>query len=152
MKILKVCTFSALLLFSVSQLKAQKNPPINEPNYNKPTLFADLPASIPVQTTELDQLLAVDQGHPISTKLGSFAVAGPVISKAEQPDGSVTSVTVKITGRNGAFLNIARTGTGNDVRYRGRIISKDHKDSYELVNENGQYYLKKSTFYELVNE
>ena len=59
----------------------------------------------------------------------------------------------KLFGDLGARLIFTKlTDPNNSVKYIGRIISLKHGDSYEIISENDQYYLKKKGIYELMTE
>ena len=80
-----------------------------------------------------------------------FRIAGQVVSKAD--DQNSTSVVVRMTNRPGARLIFTKlTDPNNSVKYIGRIISLKHGDSYEIISENDQYYLKRKEFMNLMTE
>jgi hypothetical protein len=125
---------------------------VNEPDYNKPKLFGDLPERINFDPTVLSALLNTQVGQSINLAVTPmFRISGQVVSKAD--DQNSTSVVVRLTNRPGARLIFTKlTDPNNSVKYIGRIISLKHVDSYEIVSENDQYYLKKKGIYELMTE
>ena len=125
---------------------------MNEPHYNKPKLFGDLPERINFDPTVLSALLNTQVGQSINLAVTPvFRISGQVVSKAD--DQNSTSVVVRLTNRPGARLIFTKlTDPNNSVKYIGRIISLKHGDSYEIISENDQYYLKKKGIYELMTE
>lgn len=156
MKNLKLAGFclAMLLCYATSAQKV----PLNEPDYNKPLLFADLPDKIPVEVSYLKNLLANsnDIGKDVQFKLpGSSKVDnfnGKVISVAGKETGA-SSVVIRSSNFNGATLSISEVTLENGtVAYRGHIISMQHGDLLELQQIDGQYYFVKRKFYDLINE
>src|SRR4029078_13589983 len=78
---LVLCTiFSCITILTQAQ---EKPIPINEPNYNKPKLFQNLPERITVDISTLESIFSADQGRPANIN----------ISAGIQLQGSVTSKT-----------------------------------------------------------
>jgi hypothetical protein len=125
---------------------------INEPDYNKPKLFGDLPERINFDPTVLTALLNTKVGQSISLAVTPcFTISGQVVSKAD--DKNSNSVVVTLTNRPGARLIFTKlTDPNNSIKYIGRIISLKHGDGYEFISENDQYYLKKKGIYDLMTE
>jgi len=125
---------------------------VNEPDYNKPKLFGDLPERINFDPTVLSALLNTQVGQSINLAVTPlFRISGQVVSKSD--DQNSTSVVVRLINRPGARLIFTKlTDPNNSVKYIGRIISLKHGDSYEIISENDQYYLKKKGIYELMTE
>ena len=125
---------------------------VNEPDYNKPKLFGDLPERINFNPTILSALLNTKVGQSINLAVTpGFSISGQVVSKAD--DQNSTSVVVRLVNRPGARLIFTKlTDPNNSVKYIGRIISLKHGDSYEIISENNQYYLKKRGINELMTE
>jgi hypothetical protein len=125
---------------------------VNEPDYNKPKLFGDLPERINFDPTVLYPLFKTKVGQSVSvTVTPRFSISGQVVSKAD--DQHSASVVVRLTNRPGARLIFTKlTDPNNSIKYIGRIISLKHGDSYEIISENDQYYLKKKGIYELMTE
>jgi len=126
--------------------------PINEPDYNKPKLFADLPDRVDFNPNNLSNLFELQVGQSVNLPISSdFTFSGLVVSKSNDPKSS--SVVIRSTNRVGARLVFTKVSdTDNTIKYIGRIISLQHGDSYEIVFENNQYYLKKKGLYDLINE
>ena len=156
MKNLKVAAFSVCITFcsvcAVAQNIQNRSVSVNEPDYNKPKLFGDLPERINFNPTVLCALLNTKVGQSISLPVTpGFSISGQVVSKAD--DQKSTSVVVRLTNRPGARLIFTKlTDPNNSVKYIGRIISLKHADSYEIISENDQYYFKKKGIYDLMTE
>ena len=156
MKNLKVVAFSVCITFcsicAIAQKIQNRSVSVNEPDYNKPKLFGDLPERINFDPTVLSALLNTQVGQSINLAVTSvFRISGQVVSKAD--DQNSTSVVVRLINRPGARLIFTKlTDPNNSVKYIGRIISLKHGDSYEIISENDQYYLKKKGIYELMTE
>jgi hypothetical protein len=156
MKNLKLAAFSVFVTFcstcSIAQNIQNRSVSVNEPDYNKPKLFGDLPERINFDPTVLSALLNTQVGQPISVTVAhGFSISGQVVSKADDQNSS--SMVVRLTNRPGARLIFTKlTDASNSIKYIGRMISLKHGDSYEIISENGQYYLKKRGIYELMTE
>jgi hypothetical protein len=156
MKNLKLAAISVCITFcsvySIAQNIQNRSVSANEPDYNKPKVFGDLPERINFDPTVLSALLNTQVGQSINLAVTPmFRISGQVVSKAD--DQNSTSVVVRLTNRPGARLIFTKlTDPNNSVKYIGRIISLKHVDSYEIVSENDQYYLKKKGIYELMTE
>jgi hypothetical protein len=156
MKNLMLAAFSVLMIFcstcSTAQNIRNRSVSVNEPDYNKPKLFGDLPERINFDTTVLSPLLNTQVGQSISvTVTHGFSISGQVVSKAD--DQNSTSVVVRLTNRPGARLIFTKLiDANNSIKYIGRIISLKHGDSYEIISENGQYCLKKKGINDLITE
>jgi len=126
--------------------------PINEPDYNKPKLFADLPDRVNFNPDNLSTLLDQQVGQSVNIPISSdFNFSGQVVSKSDDPRSA--SVVIRSTNRVGARLVFTKvTDADNTIKYIGRIISLQHSDSYEIVSENNQYYFKKQGLYDLIAE
>jgi biopolymer transport protein ExbD len=93
MKYLQLSGLCLLLSFICVTTSAQNSIPVNEPDLNKPKLFANLPDKIPVDIITLQNLLNAETGKDVSLKLGQNALSsfnGKVVSKAD--DNSIHSV------------------------------------------------------------
>jgi len=136
----------------MAQNVQSRSVPINEPDYNKPKLFGDLPERINFDPAHLSVLFKTQVGQSISVSVTpAFTISGQVVSKAE--DANSRSVVVRLANRPGARLIFTKlTSQNNFVKYIGRIISMKHGDSYEIASENDQYFLKKKGIYELMTE
>lgn len=128
--------------------------PLNEPDYNKPKLFSDLPEKLTVNLTNMETLLSLFVGASVNTTIANgFPLIGTVVSKSNPTDATVKSVVIKSRTRQGAVLTFTRiTAADGAVSYIGRIISKDAGDAFQIVKESGQYVLRKQGLYDLMNE
>ena len=154
-----LCTLAISVCVTLSSITAfaqQQRIPINEPDYNKPRLFQNLPDFIPVTIDRLNALLNTELSRPVNTNLSEKAelpFAGQVVSRVSKEGNKIQSVVVKSSNFNGATLTILKiTAEDGTVTYSGRLISFQHGDAYVLKNEDGHYSLVKKDFYELVNE
>ncbi len=150
--VLSVCCILCHLLTSAQMKNVPIKVPINEPDYNKPKLFADLPDRVDFNPNNLSNLFELQVGQSVNLPISSdFTFSGLVVSKSNDPKSS--SVVIRSTNRVGARLVFTKVSdTDNTIKYIGRIISLQHSDSYEIVFENNQYYLKKKGLYDLINE
>lgn len=129
-------------------------PPVNEPEYNKPAVFADLPERSPLRTADAERLLNLPVGASVNTLLApGLSLRGTVVSKSNPKDVAVQSVVVKLTGRGGAALTFTRIRNADgSFIYRGRLLGKSAGDALEIVREGSAYVLRKRGYYDLVNE
>lgn len=130
--------------------------PLNEPNYNKPKLFQNLPDNIPVSMDNITNLFGSPTGRSVSLNLSDrspFQFEGDVVSSVSKYENTIQSVVIRSTNYNGARLTISRlTDENGNISYTGRIISMQHGDLYELKKINDEYMLVKRNFYDLINE
>ena len=158
MNYLNLYGFSLSFIFCCATGFAQNRATINEPDYNKPTLFTNFPDKIPVDSNELKSLFShtATKGKEVHVrfmdrKLPGFN--GKIISATSKYNNTLHSVVVSSTRFNGATLTVsASTTTDGTVRYSGRIVSFQHGDLYVLQKEEEKYFLIKKKFHELVNE
>jgi hypothetical protein len=152
MKKLKAIAFCVLLSIACIRLSAQTNIPLNEPDYNKPQIFSDLPQQMVLQTAEAERLFNLRAGDPVKAQLASqFLIIGTVVSNGGNK--SNRTIIVKIPARNNAILTLTRVSTPEGVvRYTGRIMSRSNGDAYEIKNENSQFVFNKINLYDLINE
>jgi hypothetical protein len=154
LKIIAICSFFSLSYFYSG---AQENlPRINEPDYNKPKLFDDLPQKMNLTISDMESLFDLSVGTPVLAKLtNNFHFKGTIVSKSGNAETAVRSVVIKSTTntRQNAVLTFTKISNGEGgYTYRGRIISKESIDAYEIIKENGQYILQKKNYYEMVRE
>ncbi len=155
MKYLKNGAFCVLLslccLCSTAQ-KDQFRPPVNEPDYHKPRLFADLPERMDLSISVMATLLDMPLGTSIATRAtNKFPFNGTVVSRAQ--DKTAKSVVVRLSNRYGATLTFTRINNADGtLSYLGRIISLKHGDAYDIVQEAGQLILQKKGLYDLISE
>jgi hypothetical protein len=148
--VLTIC-LALISLSGKAQLQA-KSLPLNEPNYNRPKLFVDLPDSLSFNPSDFSNLFEAKAGERVNIPIATGAgFSGQVISKSEKPKS--TSIVIGLINRPGARLIFTKvTDENNLIKYLGRIISLKHGDSYEIVEENNKYYFKKKGIYDLMNE
>lgn len=139
-------------LISTAQEIQKKAVPLNEPDYNKPKLFGDLPDRVDFNPGNFSNLFELQVGQSVNIPISpGFTFNGQVVSKSEAP--TATTVVIGLANRPGARLIFTRvTDENNSIKYLGRIISIKHGDSYEIVSENNRYYFKKKGIYELMSE
>jgi hypothetical protein len=149
---------SFISLSAFSQTQGQGAPPVNEPDYNKPKLFAAYPEKIPVNLTIVNNMLSASLGATVDMNIAeggtaSFRFAGEVVSTASKYDNRITSVVVRSTNFPGARLSINKIQTDDgNVKYTGRLISRQYGDVYELQSINNKFVLVKRAYYDIVNE
>ena len=158
MNYLKLSGPGLLFLLCCATGFAQNGATINEPDNNKPALFANFPDKIPVSIDELKSLFSNDAARGkdaavnfADKKLPGFN--GKLVSVSSKYNNSIRSVVIRSTHFNGATLTLSSsTTTDGAARYTGRIISFQHGDLFVLQKENEQYYLIKKKYHELINE
>jgi hypothetical protein len=150
--VLGLCCFCSVLCSSAQTGRSSTKVPLNEPDYNKPKLFADLPDRVDFDPKSFSNLFALQVGQSADVPISSdFNFSGQVVSRSDDPNS--VSVVIRSTNRVGARLVFTKvTNADNTVKYIGRIISLQHGDSYEIVSENNQYYFKKKGLYDLISE
>lgn len=150
---LKNCVAGAFLLLCSFLAQAQDQKfPINDPDRNKPKLFADLPQKMEARISEMQNLFRHKVGAVISMQLSEqFLFEGSIVSKAEDPQ--VKSVVIRSTNRPGAVLSFSRTQHADgSEKFVGMIISRNNADAYEITKEKGHYVFIKKDLYDLMNE
>ena len=158
MKNLRLYAVCVSILFMGAQAFAQNNvtPPFNEPDYNKPLLFAHLPSKIAINLQYIDPLFNAQVGTVVDMSFsdnGSFRFDGKVVTATSKLNGSVQKLMIKSSNYNGANFLITKTiRTDGTIQYHGRILSFKYGDFYELQKDKTGYYLQKKNFYDLVNE
>lgn len=157
MKILKTSALGVLLSVCMIQAAAQqdtKKLPISQYDYNKPKLFKDLPDRINVPLKNFDAVFDSEVGKTVNLAFASnFPFSGTVVSKAEDAGAGVKSIVITSTNKVGATLAISRIiNEDNTITYRGRMMSFNHGDAYEIASENGSYYFIKKGLYDLLDE
>jgi hypothetical protein len=155
MKFQRTSAFVALLTLCYWHSSAQvSTPPVNEPNYNKPKIFTDLPDNLTINLSRLEALLQLPVGSPVNTIIATgFGLQGTVISKSNPSDASVRSVVIKSGSRQQATLTFTRiTKQDGSITYIGRMLSKDAGDALEIVNEGDHYVIRKRGLYDMINE
>lgn len=155
MKILK--NYAVLALLTVCSLYASaqgSTPPINEPDYNKPKIFSDLPETMTLQLAGVEAILNSPVGTQVNTTIAAnFQLTGIVVSRSSGKEAAIKSVVIRSTNRNGATLTISRiTKQDGSISYIGRMISKGSGDALEVVKEGNEYIIRKKNYYDLINE
>lgn len=156
MKTLKSIAICALLGLIYFHSEAQEAVRINQPDYNKPKLFADLPQKMNVTLSDMESLFDLSVGAPVKAKLtNSFYLKGTIVSKSGTAETAVRSVVIKSTSKTwqGAVLTFTKIRKDDgSYSYKGRIMSRESIDAYEITKENGQYVLQKKNYYEMIAE
>jgi len=148
---------ACITLFSLYAAAQEPKFVLNEPNYNKPRLFDNLPELIPVSIDNLNGLVNSKAGVSIHTILSSDAKTAPfegnVVSSVSKYENKVQTVVIRSTNYNGATLYISKVITDDGtIKYNGRLMSLKHGDLYVLQQKNGAFALVKKNFYDAVNE
>lgn len=155
MKCLKTYTLSVLFALFYLQSTAQTaSVPLNEPDYNKPKLFADLPERMNLNLAEAETLFSAAVGASVNKLVTTqLRIQGTVVSVSNAQDPFVKSVVIRSSNRAGAVFTFTRiTNADGSYSFIGRMISMQHSDAYEIVKENGQYMLSKTGLYDLFGE
>ena len=151
MKNLKTGLLALALTFGLTNLSAQ-NYPFTEQDYNKPTLFSDLPSKLSLNLPQVETLLNTTVGTAVQFEIApGFVITGSIVSGTKTP--SVRSVVIRSTNRAGAVCTLTRVQRDNGrTYYLGRIISLKNSDAFEVVTEGNGYALEKRHIYELMSE
>jgi hypothetical protein len=144
---------SVLLLGSISA-SAQNKVPLHEPDYNQPKLFPDVASKFSVDVNALETLLDLPVGATVNFPLTKgFAMGGTVVSKSDPSEPLVRSVVISSNNRHGATMTFTKTrNEDNSYDYIGRILSYKNSDAFDLVKENGIYFLQKKQLYDMLSE
>ncbi len=144
---------------SLFSLYATAQTPVpNEPDYNKPLAFGNLPDFIPVSLSNLNDLINSKTGENIITTFSATAntapFAGTVVSAVSKYDDKVQTVFIKSSNYNGATLYISKVTDSEGVtKYNGRMMTDfKHGDIYILQQKDGGFLLVKKNFYQVINE
>jgi len=121
---------------------------------NKPKLFRNIPDRVPVAATKLFPLISLKAGQVANISFSDkFIFKGTVASAVSKYDGAIQSTVIKSDDYPGATFTISRIkGPDGSITYRGRIVSFQHGDCFELKLENGQFVLVKKSFEQMVND
>ena len=156
MKNLRTTLCVCITLCSFSAFAQKETIPVNEPDMNRPKLFANMPDAIPISTDRLNLLMNTDLSRQVSTDLSErspIRLEGEVVSTATKFNNTLQSVVIRSSNFNGATLTISRlTHPDGTTTFSGRLISFSHGDLYELKKVDQSYVLVKRNFYDLVNE
>jgi hypothetical protein len=152
MKVLQFITICVLFCHCYFYSGAQEKIPINQPDYNKARLFDDIPKKIILKTADMESLFDFSVGSPVIAKFSKdFYLQGAVVSKST--DATVKAIVIKATNRQGAVFTFTKIAKSDGACiYKGRILSRNNSDAFEIVKENDQYVLQKKNYYEIVSE
>lgn len=131
---------------------------INEPDYNKPRQFDNLPEVILVSIDNLNSFVNSKPGVIINTPLSKDAKTAPfegrVISSVSKYEDRVQTVLIKSTNYNGATLYISKVKTEDGtIRYNGRLMTGfQNGDLYVLRQKESGFELVKKNYYDVINE
>jgi hypothetical protein len=154
MKFLNTGFLCLLLFLSAARSAAQIVPHTKDVDVKKPELFRDLPSRMDVNALALAPLLQKEVGDRVMVSLHSgFLFSGIVVSKSAASEVRYKTVVLKATDRPGAAFTITAVRKPDGTyRYSGRLLSLQHSDAFELVEERGQLALEKKELAELVSE
>ena len=154
LRTLAVCVCISLMSLSSFAQSNNGQPPLNEPDYNRPRLFNNLPEKVPFNVNNVSSLFNVSIGAAVDLGLSEtvpFIMNGDVI--ATTSTDKVQKLVIRSSNYAGANMTIIRiTNDDGSVTYRGRIRSFKHGDFYELQKSTEGYVLVKKSFYDLINE
>ena len=142
--------FSCITILTQAQ---EKTIPVNEPNYNKPKLFQNLPERIPVDASTLESLFGVDMNRAANITIAGIHFQGNVSSKTTNDVNQANTVIIGLTNYPGANFTLSKiSNPDGTISYTGRIISFQHGDLFELQKQKDNWVLIKKNFYDLINE
>ncbi|HEX2627687.1 MAG TPA: hypothetical protein VHM26_01705 [Chitinophagaceae bacterium] len=117
---------------------------------DRPKLFQQLPDTLLIRN-DLQDLFTLAEGNSVNKTIAAgFNFQGIVSSRAQLPYRR--SIVIRSANYPGATLSISSVTEGNQQVLRGRIISFNHEDAFEIALLNGNYYFIKTDFARLVNE
>lgn len=154
MKHLKKGFICLSITFTCIFASAQKVVLPKEPNLNKPKLFQHVPDKVSFSVSKLTPLLKMEKGQTTDlTFSDKFIFKGTVVSSVSKYNNAIRSIVVRSADNSGANLVFSQiTNPDGTTYYRGRIISFQHGDCFELKNENGQYFFIKKNLNDMVND
>jgi len=130
--------------------------PVNEPDVNKPKLFANLPNQIPVSINNVNAAgrMSKDAGvQLVAGKKMPVTFNGTIISTTSKYDGAIETTIIRLSDYEGATLTLSTlTDKDGNKTYTGRIISMKHGDVYELQQIDNEYQFVKKDFNLFVHE
>jgi hypothetical protein len=152
MKQLKNCVSAVLFLLCCFSAGAQNQKiPLNEPDHNKPKLFADLPERMEISVAQLESLFRYTPSTKVSVQLSKeLTLEGTVVSTSN--DAAVNSIVIRSSNRDGAVFSFTKSVSKGQTYYLGRVISRAYGDALEIVQEKNRYVLIKKDFYDLIAE
>src|SRR5215218_1634169 len=154
MKPLKASAVIALLTVCYLYSPAQgTTPPVNEPDYNKPKLFSDLPDNLNLRLADMEALLNLPEGAQVNATIANgLTLVGTVVSKSDPADASSKTVVIKSLTRQGATFTFTRIkNDGGSFSYIGRMLSKGSGDALVIAKEGAGYVIRKKGYYEIIN-
>lgn len=102
------------------------------------------------------QLVSTPSGQATKIAFGEGQpgeLNGEVISQVSKYGQAIQSVVIRCAGFDGARLTLSKiTLPDGSIKYTGRIISLQHGDLYQLVEDASGWVLVKRNFYDLINE
>ena len=132
LRTLAVCVCISLMSLSSFAQSNNGQPPLNEPDYNRPRLFNNLPEKVPFNVNNVSSLFNVSIGAAVDLGLSEtvpFIMNGEVI--ATTSTDKVQKLVIRSSNYAGANMTIIRiTNDDGSVTYRGRILSFKHGDVY----------------------
>ncbi len=154
MKYLKPGIICLITISICAVASAQKVPTPRLQSEIKPKLFKNIPDRVPIAAAKLFPLIALKTGQVANISFSDkFIFKGTVASAVSKYDGAIQSTVIKSDDYPGATFTISRVkGTDGSITYRGRIVSFQHGDCFELKTENGQFILIKRNFEDMVND
>ena len=131
-----------VLLLAHSVCKAQAD---------RPKLFQQFPDTLVCRNDLLQNFFSLAEGSSVNTMIApGFTFQGVVSSKAQLPHRQ--SIVIRSANYPGATLSFSSVTESGQQVLRGRIISFNHADAFEITFFNGHYYFIKTDFARLVNE
>ena len=154
MKLLKTTALGVLLSLSFTFSHAQLVPAVKEAEPQKPRIFSDLPAKISFNIHMLEALLGNEVGTRVNMLIApGFTFQGHLVSKSDASETRVNTIVIRSTNRSGATLTFTRITNGDgSYSYNGRMLSMNHSDAFEIVQEQGKFALVKKEFSDLLME
>jgi hypothetical protein len=154
LRTITVCV--SILLYSLCTSAQNVTIPINEPDYNKPMLFSNLPDKISVNITEINSMFSLPVGREVNLQLSdqtNLQFTGAIVASVNKYANTMQSIVIRSSNYNGARFTLSKViADDGTVTYIGRIISFLHGDVFELQTLNNELVLVKRKFYDLVNE
>ena len=141
-----------LCLLSLTVAAQQNKIPVNEPDYNKPRIFTDLPDKMIIRLADAQKLFSLAAGVSASVQLtDELFIKGVVVSNGES-DG-IKTVIIRAVNRNNAVFTFTRINKANgSMHFVGRIMSRDNGDALEIRKDENVYVLNKINLYDLISE
>jgi len=154
MTLLKAVAFGFLLAVCSTSFAQEQKIPVNEPDYNKPKLFADLPQKMDLHVAAFENIFQQQVGSNVRLQVTDALVfEGTIVSRSDAQDAGSRSIVIRSTNRQGATFTITQSnGTSGTPSYIGRIMSRNNSDAYEIAMEKGQYVLLKKNLYDMISE